>query len=95
MDYEKMVRDMLMHVCNDFSKEQYAHFTRAVSMGLGEALALIETREDMLQAANLMFGAIVQHAMECRATLHESEADGGVSAEEFLRDHFKPGSFNG
>lgn len=90
MDYEKEIKAMLVDVCNDFSKEKYAEFTRACGLCLGEALALIQSREGMAGAMTMMFAAISEHARECWQVLHDQQAQDGISAEDFLREHFNP-----
>ena len=90
IDYEKVMKDMLLDVCQDFNKEKYAAFTRACGLSLAESLALIQSREGMTGAMTMMFSAISEHASECWQTLHDQQEQDGMTAEEFLREHFNP-----
>ena len=89
MNHEKAIRDMLMDLCQDFNKEKYADFTKALGIGLAEALALIKDGDHLAVAMTMMFTSISEHAAECWRNLHEEEGH-KLTAEDFLRDHFNP-----
>lgn len=44
----------------------------------------------MAGAMTMMFAAISEHARECWQVLHDQQAQDGISAEDFLREHFNP-----
>lgn len=89
MDYEKAIKNMLQDVCNDFTKEKYAEFVKALGIGLAEAMALIKDGDHLAMSMTMMFTSITEHASECWRSLHESEGH-RLTAEDFLRDHFNP-----
>lgn len=90
MDYEKEIKAMLLDVCNDFSKEKYAEFTKALGVGLAEAMALIQDGDQLAVAMTMMFASISEHAAECWRSLRDQQEQDGMTAEEFLREHFNP-----
>jgi plasmid maintenance system antidote protein VapI len=92
MDYEKRLNGMLMEVCQDFTSERYAAFTKALALTLSEAFALIQDKDQMTHAMTAMFGCIAGAAAEQWTVLHDQtqQDDGVMTAEEFLRDVFNP-----
>lgn len=90
MDYEKLMREMMIDLGQNFTPERFAEFTRTCSIALAETMALIKEKPVLVSSMAVLFQTMAEHAVEAWDTMHEQEKSEAVTAEHFLRYMFDP-----
>jgi hypothetical protein len=89
MDYGMEVGKMLEHLNEEPTPDQLAYFVRALSFGIAQASTFVTTKDVQRKLLNCVIDAIRSEAEIAFNEVHP------MTDEEFLRDHFNPGKFNG
>lgn len=98
MNYEEQCLHMMRHLGAHYTPENFAQFLYALSMSIARTVALVDDHAHMHEVIDRLSQAI--HAEGCRehVSIHgddKTEEREPIDAETFLREVFKPESFNG
>lgn len=93
MNYEEQVLTLMKHLGDNYTPQGLAALTQALATGLARTVALIPDHDQMHLA--LVKIADAMHITACaeHLALHPEQAP--LTAEDFLRDVFKPEKFHG
>lgn len=86
-EQEKILKLLL----DDFSNENFANYIEAAGRGMAVAFSFLKDEQEMEAGLRLVFEAIRGQAMHNRL---QNDQD-PITADQFLREHFNPGEFNG
>lgn len=101
MNYEQQVQGLLVHLANNMTPEGRAELVKAQGTGIARIVATIPDHDRVHQAVDGLAHAIHLDACAIHKQLHPAPAAADaataaeVSAEDFLRNHFKPERFHG
>lgn len=97
MNYEEQVQALLVHLANNMTPEGRAELVKALGTGIARIMATIPDHDRMHQAIDGLANAIHLDACSIHKQLHPAPAaePAAMTAEDFLRDVFKPEKFHG
>jgi hypothetical protein len=95
MDYDKQMREMMIHMGNNFSPEEFAAFTRSCSIALAETMALIADKATLAHSLSVLFQTMAEYSLDAWDTMNKQQQEArAMPAEEFLRHVFNPTQTN-
>lgn len=94
MDYEQKVTEMMRHLGENFTPQNFSALVNALTNAAARTVALIPDHDTMHAAVDRIAQAM--HATACQEhTALQPHRQQAVTPENFLRDHFKPEKFHG